>query len=491
MRQGISRRGFLKTCGLGLSAASLAGCVSFLGSRREGRRPNVLFIAVDDMNDWIGPLANHLPRAKTPNLDRLSKKGVTFTSAHCAGPVCHPSRVSVMTGVHPSRSGIINNVFTSQGQPTWRTGPDSGTGALEDVVTLSQHFRDHGYKAYGVGKIYHALQWWDGSECPAEDWDEYYPSAQNPIPKWVRPELIPDAEAGLTRGRPLGDAHLFGAQPLQVPEEQTSDYKVVQWAVSKLQGTHEDPFFLACGIFRPHIPWEVPQKYFDMYPLDQIQLPPHQEGDLKDAFSHGRENWHRWVLENDYWEILVQGYLASITYADAQLGRLLDGFERSAYADNTIVVLWSDHGMHIGEKENWEKFTLWEESTRVPFFFVAPGLTRAGSRCACPVSLIDAYPTLCDLAGLPIPKQCDGESLVPLLEDVTKKRSAPAVTSFGFPRRVVGHSVRAERWRYIKYSNGFEELYDHSTDIHEYTNLAGDAQYAEVIAELARYVPAF
>ena len=489
MKHSISRRSFIKMFGLGISAASLAGCTSLIENRDRSKKSNILFIAVDDMNDWIGPLANHLPQAKTPNLDRLAKKGVTFTNAHCAGPVCHPSRVSVMTGVHPSRSGIINNVFTSKGTPTWRTGPDSGTGVLKEVVTISQHFRDHGYRAFGVGKIYHALQWWDGSECPAEDWDEYYPSAENPIPKWIRPKLTPDEKAGLKPGRPLGDEQLFGAKPLQVPEEQTSDYKVVEWAISKLNQKHKDPFFLACGIFRPHIPWEVPQKYFDMYPLDQIQLPPHQKDDLKDAFSHGREHWHKWVLENDYWEILVQGYLASITYADAQLGRLLDGFEKSEHTENTIILLWSDHGMHIGEKENWEKFTLWEESTRVPFFFVVGGMTQSGLKCASPVSLIDTYPTLCELTGLPIPKQCDGESLVPLLKDVTKKRSAPAVTSFGFYRGIVGHSVRSERWRYIKYSNGFEELYDHSEDIHEYANLADDKKYADVIKELSKYIP--
>jgi arylsulfatase A-like enzyme len=462
------------------------------GGQSNAEPPNILFIAIDDMNDWIGPLANHLPRAMTPNLDRLAEMGVTFTNAHCAGPVCHPSRISVMTGVHPSRSGIINNVFTSKGKPTWRTGPHSGTGVLKDVVTMSQNFRDHGYKAYGVGKIYHALQWWDGSECPAEDWDEYYPSAEKPIPEWVRPDVIPDVEAGLTPGRPLGeigDGQLFGAKPLQVPEEQTSDYKVVDWAISKLNQNHEFPFFLACGIFRPHIPWEVPQKYFDMYPLDQIQLPPHQTDDLKDAFSHEREYWHEWVMENNYWENLVQGYLASITYADAQLGRLLDGFEKSEHTKNTIIVLWSDHGMHIGEKENWEKFTLWEESTRVPFFFVVPGMTKSGLKCASSVSLIDIYPTLCELTGLPIPKQCDGESLVPLLKDVKKKRSKPALTSFGFDRGIVGHSVRSERWRYIRYSNGFEELYDHSTDPSEWTNLAVHGEYAEVINEHKIWLP--
>ncbi len=480
----MKRRDFLKHSIAGLSLMAMNNPLNVWGSQKS--KPNVLFITVDDMNDWIGPLAQHLPQAQTPNLDRLAKKGVTFTNAHCASPACHPSRLANMTGVHSSRSGVTNNYFGSKGEPTWRNNP-----ILKDTVTLSQHFRNNGYKAMGTGKIYHALQWWPGSECPAEDWDEYWPSAKKPIPEWVRPEIVPDSEAGLTKGRPLG-GNLFGAQPLKVSDEKTSDYKVVEWAVSQLKKKHDKPFFLACGIFRPHIPWEVPQKYFDMYPLGSFELPPHKKNDLADAFSHGREHWHQWVMKNDYWDDLVQGYLASITYSDAMLGRLLDGFEKSEYADNTVVVLWSDHGMHIGEKQNWEKFTLWEESTRVPFFFTAPGVTQAGTRCDSPVSLIDIYPTLCELTGLPTPKQCDGESLVPLLENVTKKRSKPVVTSHRFnPGSVLAHSVRSERWRYITYDNGFEELYDHTNDIHEYNNLAKDPKYAKIIAEHKKYAPAF
>ena len=490
----MDRRWFLKMTGSSLAALAMGSCCS-LRSGIQKQRPNVLFIAIDDMNDWIGPLANHLPKAKTPNIDRLTSKGVMFTNAHCASPVCHPSRTAVMTGVHPSRSGIISNVFSSKGEPTWRENE-----VLKDVETITQHFQNHGYKTFGTGKIYHSLQWWEGSECPADEWDAYWPSAEKPIPEWVRPnDLIPDEERGLIPGRPLGWSNqLFGAHPLDVPDEETSDYKVVQWGISQLKRKHETPFFLACGIFRPHIPWEVPQKYFDMYPLEEIKLPPHKEGDLKDAISHGRESWHKWVVENNMWEPLVQGYLACITYADAMLGLLLDGLEESEYKDNTIIVLWSDQGMHLGEKENWEKFTLWEESTRVPLFFSAPGITENGNKVDCPVSLIDIYPTLCELTDLPIPKQCDGESLVPLLKGVSVKRSKPVITTYRMQTktlpnepRIVGHAVRSERWRYIRYSNGFEELYDHENDPHEYTNLAKNPVYGDVIKQLAKYLPSF
>jgi arylsulfatase A-like enzyme len=483
----MKRRDFLKKAAGALSLAmGTVRCTSL--AELSGKKQNILFIAVDDMNDWIGPLSNHLPKAKTSNLDRLAKKGVTFTNAMCASPACHPSRLSVMTGVAPARSGIISNVFSSEGKPTWRKNE-----VLRDVVTLSQHFRNNGYTALGTGKIYHSLQWGPWSECPAEDWDGYWPSADKPIPKWIRPELVPDEKAGLTKGRPLQN-QLFGAHPLDIPDEETSDYMVAQWAVSKLQEKHDKPFFLACGIFRPHIPWEVPKKYFDLYPTDKITLPPHKEDDLNDAISHGREHWHKWVVKNKQWEKFVQGYLASITYSDAMLGHLLDGLEKSAYAENTIIVLWSDHGMHIGEKQNWEKFTLWEESTRVPFFWVVPGVTKPGAQSKSPVSLLDIYPTLCALTGTSTPDHCDGENLLPLLKDVRKRRSKPVVSTFKFHKiikkvRVVGSSVRSERWRYISYNTGFEELYDHNNDPHEFTNVADKPENKKIIEDLARWLP--
>lgn len=431
-------------------------------------RPNVLFIAIDDMNDWIGPLGGH-PQAITPNLDRLARRGVTFTNAHTPASACHPARVAVMTGVRPSKTGITTNVFNKTPGPSWRNH-----SRLRDAVTLSQFFRDQGYRAVGGGKIYHALQWGPWSENDPATWDAYFPEAHKPIPRWVRPstaELGRD-DRGKIGKRPHDQLRFL---PLNVRDEQTSDHKVVDWAIRELRRDHTKPFFIACGIFRPHIPWEVPTKYYKPFPLDEIVLPVNTPDDLADCWDHGRQHWHRWILRNKQWRHAVRGYLASIMYADAQIGRLLDGLDASGHADDTIIVLWSDHGMHIGEKENWEKFTVWEESTRIPMFVVAPGIAKRGTRCDEPVSSLDIFPTLVDLIGAKAPaRQLDGESVAPLLSGGDARRAQPAITSYRD-----SHSVRTKRWRYIfnAGAGGLEEMYDHETDPAERTNLAYDDTY--------------
>ena len=270
--------------------------------------------------------------------------------------------------------------------------------------------------------------------------------------------------------------------PIQAADEKMADHQTVGWASYELKRPREDPLFLACGIFRPHMPWEVPQKYFDMYPLDEIPDLEVMENDLEDALVHPRRGWHKFVLENKQWKNVIQAYLASISFADAQVGRLLDALEESGKADETIVVLWSDHGMHIGEKENWEKFTLWEESTHVPLFVKAPGVSKPGSLVTQPVSLLDLYPTLVDLSGFDVPGHCDGASVVPLLEDSKAVREHSALTSFTYPGNKTGHGLRGNRFRYIYYEwNSLEELYDHDSDPHEFTNLAYDEQYSGVV----------
>jgi len=456
----------------------------------EGTRPakpNVLFIAIDDLNDYISPLDNH-PGVKTPNFDRLAKRAVTFANAHCAAPACHPSRVAVMTGVHPSRSGIYLNLFGAHG-PRWR----EESPVLKDAVVLSQHFRNHGYRAAGGGKIFHTLQWTPGdSQNDPAAWDSYRGDPLDPIaPDWPRPRLVPDAETGLTPGRPLGERQHFGAKPLTVPDTETGDHKVVDWAVAELRRPQDKPLFLAVGLFRPHIPFEVPQKWFDLHPLAGIKLPTTRPDDLADAHEHNRASWHKWVVENKQWEKLMQGYLASISYTDFQLGRLLDAVDASPLKDNTIIVLWSDHGFHIGEKENWEKFALWDQTTRVPLFIHAPGVSRDGVKTRQPATLTDLYPTLCELAGLPIPAQCDGASLVPLLKNPTTTRERLSLTSFVFARETApSHAVSDPRYRFIRYGNGFEELYDLETDPNEFTNRAADPALAAIKARLALSLPA-
>jgi arylsulfatase A-like enzyme len=372
----------------------------------------------------------------------------------------------------------------------------------------------HGYYAAGAGKLFHTLQWGTDSMNDPAAWDEYFRAGRPPLPPWPRPRLVDDREAGLTPGRPLGgeaNRQYFGGAPLDVPDEATSDYQLVDWAIEQLRQHRDKPRFIGVGLFRPHIPFEVPRKYFDLYPLERLQLPEHRPDDLDDAFPHARRAWHAWIQENKLWPRLLQAYLASISYVDAQVGRLLDALEASPRREQTIVVLWSDHGFHVGEKENCEKFALWEQTTRVPLFIVAPGVGRGGTRTRQPASLVDLYPTLCELAGLPVPRQCDGVSLLPQLRNPETPRERPAITSHvddsiyvlrdGQMRKErtpdasrqpipASHAVRDVRYRYIKYYNGFEELYDLDADPHEFTNRARDPALGAVKKRLAALLPA-
>ena len=459
--ESICRRRFLK-----LAAVSAAGtAVSALDVLGQGsKRPNVLFIAIDDLNDWIGCLGGH-PDVRTPNLDRLAARGVLFTNAHCSAPACNPSRASLMTGILPSTSGVYHN------PNPWRRSP-----VLKDAVTIPQHFMAHGYRAVGGGKIYH------GGFPDPPSWQEYFPSQQKNKPD----DPMPDS-------RPLNGipktAH-FDWGPVDVDDPAMGDRKVAEWAISELNKQHDKPFFLGCGFFRPHLPWYVPKKYFDLYPADKVTLPNVKEDDLDDVPPIGRkmakpQGDHRKVIEHRQWRKAVQGYLASITFVDTCVGRVLDAFDRSRYTDNTIIVLWSDHGWHLGEKLHWRKFSLWEEATHNVLMVVAPGVTRPRQRCARPVTMLDIYPTLIDLCGLKKKPELQGQSLVPLLRDPAADRRRPALTTHGREN----HSLRTERWRYVRYSDGTEELYDHDNDEMEWTNLAGDPTYANVKRQLARWLP--
>jgi arylsulfatase A-like enzyme len=297
----------------------------------------------------------------------------------------------------------------------------------------------------------------------------------------------------MPENRPLNGipntAH-FDWGPVDVPDEEMGDWKVADWARGELGKDQDKPFFLGCGFFRPHLPWYVPRKYFEMYPPESVTLPNVNENDLDDVPPLGvkiarPEGDHRKVIETDNWRKAVSGYLSSISFVDACVGRVLEAFDNSAYTDDTIIVLWSDHGCHLGEKLHWRKFALWEEATHNVFMVVAPGLTRAGGRCSRPVSLLDIYPTLIELCGLPPKEGLEGQSLVPLLKDPGAEWERPALTTHGREN----HSIRSERWRYIRYRDGTEELYDHDNDELEWTNLAGRAEHADVKQELARWLP--
>lgn len=451
-RRAFLTRSLTQVSGTALAAGVLANCAHRPPpAGREPVGPNVLFIAVDDLNDWAGCLGGH-PDAKTPHIDALAERGVLFTNAHCPAPLCNASRAALMTGIRPSTSGVYSN-----SQP-WRNSP-----VLADAVTLPQHFMAHGYAALGSGKIYH------GRFPDPPSWQEYWPSKLITMPP--SPALKDTA--------PGGRKH-FNWGPVEVPNEEMGDWQVADWVSSQLQARHDAPFFLGCGIFRPHLPWHVPPKYFDLYPLEEITLPNVKEDDLEDVPEMGRRfanpgGDHARVMDNNAWRQAVQGYLASISFADDCVGRVIGALDNSPYRGNTIIVLWSDHGWHLGEKLHWRKFALWEEATRNVLMMAGPGIAP-GERCAAPVNLLDIYPTLIDLCGLDPKEELEGDSLRPLLEAPQADWGRPTLTTFGRNN----HSVRSARWRYTRYADGTEELYDHAVDAMEWNNLALDRRYEKV-----------
>ncbi|MBI1352907.1 MAG: sulfatase-like hydrolase/transferase [Acidobacteria bacterium] len=439
-------------------------------SAAAAERPNVLFVAIDDLNDWIGVLGGH-PQAKTPNLDRLAERGVLFTHAYTAAPACNPSRASLMTGIAPYKSGVYLN-----SQP-WRP-------AMPNAVTIPQHFRKNGYWVGASGKIFH------GAFPDPASWDEYWPSQTKNKPDDPKPAVTP------VNGIPK-TAH-FDWGPVTESSEEMGDYQVVDWVVGKLNQKWDKPFFLACGMYKPHLPWYVPQKYFDMFPLERIELPSTNPDDLVDIPAAGvkmakPQGDHKKVIDHNQYRQAVQGYLAAIAFVDEQIGRLLDAFDKSPRSKDTILILWTDHGWHLGEKQHWRKFALWEEATRTPLMMVvpkgvAPGMpegTKAGTKVEAPVSLLDIYPTLVELAKLDANPALMGESLVPLLKDPKAKWDRASVTTEGRGN----HAVRTPLYRYIRYADGDEELYDHRTDPMEWKNLARDPQYSAVIEGLRAWLP--
>ena len=438
-----------------LSLLLILCLASVVELRADRSPPNVLFIAIDDLNHWIGHLQRN-PQTITPHLDRLADMGVSFSHAYCAAPACNPSRAALMSGMRPSTTGVYLNA------DDWRP-------LIRSEQTLNSHFRANGYRVVGAGKIYH------GSFPRTADWDEYFkPGRTNNQGSYVNKNIGGIRWAQLKGG-----------------DDAVGDYQTVSYCVDQLQAKHDKPFFVACGIFRPHMPWSVPKKYFDMHPLAEIQLPPHIEDDLSDlpptAVKIAKPGGdHRNITKAGAWKEAVQAYLASITYADAQLGRLLDAFDQSDYRDNTIIVLWGDHGWHLGEKQHWRKFALWEEATRAPLMWVVPGMTPKGVICASTVDFMSVYPTLCELTGIPVPDHCDGVSITSLLKDPSAAWDRPALTTHGYNR----HAVRSSSHRYIRYDDGSEELYDEQADPYEWKNLAGDQQQASTIKALQQWLPA-
>lgn len=457
----------MRPAALALALSCLAGCGA--PSTEPPVRPNILFISVDDLNDWIEPLGGH-PQARTPHLNRFAATAVNFTRNYAASPGCNPSRTALLTGLHTYSTGMYSNY------QYWRE-------VLPDAETLPKYFSRHGYWSAGAGKIFHNDQ-----PDPAS-WDNYFPSKEKHMPDHRQP---PGVAAGETAAMPKFP-DMYGAfdwAPLDVPVEETGDYQSVSWVIDQLNREHEKPFFLAAGIYRPHLPWYVPQEYFDLFPLDDVQLPEVLEGDLDDLSDRARAiasrggDYHSHVVQAGQWQAAVQGYLSSIAYADALVGRLLDALDSSPHAADTIVVLWSDHGWQLGEKQHWRKFALWDNVARTVLMIRAPE-AAAGKATRRVTSLVDLFPTLVELAGLPPKPGLDGRSLVPLLRDPDQDWPHAAVTTYD----VEEFSVRTEDWRYIRYIDGSEELYDHRIDPNEWNNLASDPNFDSVKTRMAEHIP--
>ena len=423
--------------------------------------PNVLFVSVDDMNDWVGALGYEA--AHTPNIDRLAARGTLFTNAHAPSPKCNPSRTAILSGLRPSTTGVYGN------GEWWKPN-------LPDVVMLPRYFKDNGYIAAGGGKVFHHTSGFN----PPESWDEYF-------------DLVDDlkSEGFLVPYRRPDHISSFDWGPFDKTDMEMGDGATVRWAEEFLRRTHSHPFFLAVGLFQPHLPFYAPRAHYDAVGPTGAPIPEAKDGDLDDVPRAGRKmaasrrNDLELIEEHGDLGDVVRSYAAGIRHADALVGRVLDALDRSRYAENTIVVFWSDHGYHFGEKRHFAKDTLWERDSHVPLVIVAPGVTEAGTKSARPVSLVDLYPTLVDLCDLPNRPELEGVTLRPLLESPHREWRRPALMTFGRGN----HAVRSQRYRYIRYADGGEELYDHQHDPHEWTNLAGNPAYERVMADHAGWLP--
>ena len=448
------------------AVASLVLITTTLAS--ESTRPNVLFISIDDLNDWLGCYGGH-PQVQTPHIDRFAQQGVLFSNAHCQAPICNPSRVSMFLGKLPSTTGMY---FLG---PNFRT-----VEPTRSDQTLFQTFRDHGYFVSTRGKIFHG-------KADTASFDHVEKSTG-----WRRGSE--KLRYTLAKTHPLWD---WGQ--VDVPDEEQRDYQTAAWAAQELPklAAGEKPFFLAVGFHLPHVPIYASKRWFDLYPLDSLQLPETVTVDRDDLPEIAKQLTlnptaprHSWMVESGEWKHAVRSYLAANSFVDHMVGMLLKSLANSDAADNTIVVLWSDHGFHLGEKLRWAKRTLWEETTRVPLIFAGPGIAT-DQLCPRPVGLIDVFPTLLDLASLPPRADLEGKSLQPLLKNPKAKWNRPTICTFG-PNN---HSLRGERYRYTRYADGSEELYDHMNDPNEWNNLLAikepGVEHRQVADRLKHWLPTY
>ncbi|MGH9838652.1 MAG: sulfatase [Blastocatellia bacterium] len=478
--QNTSRRRTVKgLCALGLPDLSLAiiiitaAAVNRVPDQSSPVKPrvNVLFIAADDLNNDLGAYGHRL--VKSPNLDRLAARGVRFDRAYCQFPLCSPSRTSLMTGQRPDTTRIydLQKHFRSM---------------LPDAVTLPQYFQRQGYFAARVGKLYH---YGNPGQIGTSGLDD--PVSWNAV---VNPKGVDKDEEKVlvnhTPRRGLGSSLSLYASP--APDEEHTDGKVAAETIRLLEQNQDKPFFIAAGFYRPHCPFIAPKKYFDLYPLEKIPAPSFSPGEWADVPEAAL-----WIKEPHFGvspqaqREAIQAYYASISFLDAQVGRLLDALDRLKLTDRTLVVFWSDHGYLLGEHGQWMKMTLFEGSARVPLLVAGPGVTAQGQASGRTVELLDLYPTLAELCGLPAPAGLAGRSLRPLLKNPRAAWDKPAFTQLrrgDDKQNFMGYSVRTERWRYTEWDGGKQgaELYDETRDPREVHNLAHDPKSARTVAEMKR-----
>jgi len=439
--------------------------------KNEQSKPNVLFIAVDDLNTMIG---NFDGPAKTPNIDRLASMGVSFTDAHCQAPLCGPSRASLMTGLRPSTTGIYgmtpDNEIRREGNPT-----------TKDITFLQEYFENNGYHTMGIGKLFHI-------HAPDSTFNESGGRVKGFGP-YPEKRFVWDGFGTADKkkyGRTSTDWGAFPENDTLMP-----DHKSVDWVIDRLHKKYEKPFFMGLGFLRVHVPLYVPQRWFDLYPIEDIETPPYKIDDLNDIPPVGLKindlpmmPTTEWAKESGEWKKIVQAYLACISYVDNELGRVLDALENSEYGNNTIIVLWSDHGYRLGEKGTFAKHALWETATKAPLIFSAPNLPK-GKKIDAPVEMLSIYPTLLELSGLPKYSKNEGLSLVNMMKNNEGLEDAHAITTFGMNN----HTIKTNGYRYIRYEDGTEEFYDHSTDPNEWTNQAKNSKYKSQIASMKEKLP--
>jgi arylsulfatase A-like enzyme len=451
---------------------------------RSIEKPNVILFSMDDLNDWVGPLGCN--QVKTPNLDRLARSGVTYLNAHAPGVYCAPSRTAIWTGLQASTTGCYENEVYHYDFP--------------ELVPMQMAFKQGGYSTFGAGKLFHHR----AGYVDLRGWDEFYSRSQEMRDMgWEMngyhmtdvplPDPYPYSPYYTQTGRKISSAgHLEWGPIANEQEDEMVDAMRTDWMCDVLKRKHDNPFFMALGMYSPHYPNYAPQKYFDLYDRDLIELPPYKEDDLDDLspaikkFYFNRSRQQKEVEELGALKDAIHAYLACISFTDAMLGRIMDAVEASPYKDNTIIVVWSDQGFHHGEKGHWGKHTLWQRTTHVPFIWAGKGIPE-NEKVAATVSLIDMYPTLKELCHLPHDQKLDGVSLAASL----KNPSATEDRNVFIPHNErESYAVVNMDWRYIHYKDGAEELYRAKVDPNEWNNLADQIEYRPVMQAMQKTAPA-